>query len=106
MEFINEAEQIASIHLHELTAGQAGGKGQKKERSRGKTELELFYRHVPDIAELVCGLRGMTPDQRKEWKQKCLEYADSLSPFASGFIHKMLIVIDSYLEKEGGAQKQ
>ena len=42
MEFINEAEQIASIHLHELTAGQAGGKGQKKERSRGKTELELF----------------------------------------------------------------
>ena len=70
------------------------------------TELELFYRHVPDIAELVCGLRGMTPDQRKKWKQKCQEYADSLNPFASEFIHKILLVIDRYLEKEGGEQKQ
>ncbi|MCI8743920.1 MAG: hypothetical protein HFG63_15100 [Lachnospiraceae bacterium] len=85
MEFINEAERTASIHLHELTAGQAGGKGQKKERSRGMTELELFYRHVPDIAELVCGLRGMTPDQRKKWKQKCQEYAGSLNPLESEF---------------------
>lgn len=70
------------------------------------TELELFYRHVPDIAEMACSLRGMTPDQRKEWKRKCQEYADSLNPFASEFTHKILIVIDSYLEKEGGEQKQ
>ena len=42
MEFINEAEQIASIHLHELTAGQAGGKGQKKERSGARLNWNCF----------------------------------------------------------------
>ncbi len=64
------------------------------------TELELFYHHVPDIAEILCSLRKKTPDQRQEWKRRTLEHAEGLGPYVHGFIRKMILVIDSHLEKE------
>ena len=69
------------------------------------TELDLFYQCVPDIAEMIVGLREMTPEQRAQWKNDCLEYASSLNSFVYEFIHKTIIVIDNYLEKEDKNQE-
>ena len=64
------------------------------------TELDLFYKCVPDIAKIIVDLLERTSDQRQEWKRACLGYAGGLNSFARGFIRKVLIVIDKYLEKE------
>lgn len=67
------------------------------------TELDMFYHFIPDIAEIIVYQRERTQEQRIQWKKDCIEYAKSLSPFVCGFIRKMLMVIDNYLEKDGGA---
>lgn len=64
------------------------------------TELDLFYKCVPGIAKIIVDLRERTADQWQEWKRACLEDAGGLNSFAQGFIRKVLIVIDKYLEKE------
>lgn len=62
------------------------------------TELDLFYRCVPDIAEITVDLRKKTPEQQERFKSECLEYAAGLGRFAHDFICKVLIVIDKYLK--------
>ena len=69
------------------------------------TELDLFYKHVPDIAEMVNNLREKTPEQRQQWKKDCLEYAGSLNPFVHEFFQKTFIVIDKYFKKREGNQR-
>lgn len=63
------------------------------------TELDLFYKHVPDIAQMIDNLREKTPEQRDQWKNDCLEYAGVLSPFVQEFFRKMFIVIDRYFKQ-------
>ena len=69
------------------------------------TELDLFYRCVPDIAEIIADLRKKTPEQQKRFKSECLEHAADLSRFAHDFICKTLIVIDKYLKGNEGTGK-
>ena len=52
------------------------------------TELDLFYKYMPDIAQMISNLREKTPGQRQQWKKDCLEYAGSLSPFVHEFFKK------------------
>ena len=68
------------------------------------TELDMFYHFIPDIAEMIVYQRERTQEQRKKKKKDCIEYAKSLSPFVCGFTRKTLMVIDNYLEKDGGAK--
>lgn len=63
------------------------------------TELDLFYQHVPDIAEMVVNMQEKTPEQREQRKNKCLEYANSLGSSAHEFISKTFIIVDKYLKK-------
>lgn len=68
------------------------------------TELGLFYRCIPDIAEITVDLRKKAPEHQEQFKSECLEYAGGLSGFAHDFIRKVLIVIDKYLKKDEGAR--
>ncbi|MDE7417183.1 MAG: hypothetical protein K2N44_12950 [Lachnospiraceae bacterium] len=70
------------------------------------TELNLFYKHVPDIAKMIGNLREKTPEQRQQWKKNCLEYACSLSPFVHEFFKKTFIVIDKYFEESEGKSEK
>ena len=49
----------------------------------------MFYRCVPDIAEITVDLRKKTPEQQERFKSECLEYAAGLGRFAHDFICKM-----------------
>ena len=61
-------------------------------------ELELYVQCIPDIAQIIVGLQKKTPEQQEQFKNECVEYANSLS-IAHEFILKVLIVIDKYLKK-------
>lgn len=68
------------------------------------TELDLYYQHIPDIAEMIVNQRERTQEQRMQWNKTVIEYAKSLNLFACGFIRKTLAVIDNYLKKDEGAR--
>ncbi len=69
------------------------------------TELDLFYKYLPHIAQMIHNLREKTPEQRQQCKNNCLEYAGSLSPFVHEFFQKTFTVIDKYFEKSEGNQQ-
>lgn len=62
------------------------------------TELDLFYQHIPDIAEMIVNMQEKTPEQREQWKNDCLEYASGLNSFVYEFMIKTFIVVDKYLK--------
>lgn len=63
------------------------------------TERDLFYQHVPEIAEMVINLQEKTQEQREQWKKDCLRHAGGLNPFVYGFICKTLLVVDKHLQQ-------
>ncbi len=70
------------------------------------TELDLFYQHIPDIAEMVVNMQEKTPEQREQWKNKCMEYANSLGSSVYEFISKTFIIADKYLKNNDGEREK
>lgn len=68
------------------------------------TELDYYYQYIPEIVALIVDQRERSQEQRIQWNKDCIEYAKSLNLFVYGFTRKTLMVIDNYLEKDGGAK--
>ncbi len=67
------------------------------------SERELFIQSIPQIAEMIAEVQKMTPQRYEEFKREYLEEVKVNAPSAVGFIEKVLIVIDAYLQEEGVA---
>lgn len=68
------------------------------------TEVDYYYQYIPEIAALIVDQQERSQEQRIQWNKDCIEYAKSLNLFVYGFTRKTLMVIDNYLEKDGGAK--
>lgn len=63
------------------------------------TELDLFYQHVPEIAEMIVNLQEKTPEQREQWKNECLKHASGLGSSVYEYVFKTLHLVNNYLNK-------
>ena len=61
------------------------------------TEREIFIENIPQIAEIIVMIRGWNRQQYEEWKTDTLEHTP---PRAVGFIQKVFIVIERYIEEQ------
>lgn len=65
------------------------------------TERDVFISNIPKIVELVIGIQKMTPGQYEGFKHDYFESVRNTMPKALEFTEKVLILIDTYLQKEG-----
>lgn len=64
------------------------------------SEYDVFVASIPMIAEMVVRCRRMDKQDYEEWKREVIESADDV---VREFVRKVLICIDIYVAKKGGA---
>lgn len=65
------------------------------------TERDVFIQNIPKIAEMIIEIQKMTPEQYEGFKHDYFESVRNTMPKALEFTEKVLIMIDTYLQKEG-----
>lgn len=64
------------------------------------SEYDVFVASIPMIAEMVVRCRRMDKQDYEEWKREVIESADDV---VREFVRKVLICIDMFVTREGGA---